>query len=109
MVQPGVIECSQYTMADVICVTGDVRLVGGSNPLEGRLEVCFFNQWGTICSGSWGQDEAGVICGQLGYSRIGTENTIILSIAMSPLCMYTCVTEQEVLSHDDCRIMSLCV
>ena len=60
------------TMADVICVTGDVRLVGGSNPLEGRLEVCFFNQWGTICSGSWGQNEAGVVCGQLGYARTGT-------------------------------------
>ena len=59
------------TMADVICVTGDVRLVGGSNPLEGRLEVCFFNQWGTICSGSWGQNEAGVVCGQLGYARTG--------------------------------------
>ena len=67
-----------YAMADVICVTGDVRLVGGTNPLEGRLEVCFFNQWGTICSGSWGQTEAGVICNQLGYARTGKYMIIIL-------------------------------
>ena len=67
----GIILNGLTTMADVICVTGDVRLVGGSNPLEGRLEVCFFNQWGTICSGSWGQNEAGVVCGQLGYARTG--------------------------------------
>ena len=56
---------------DVICVNGDVRLVGGTNPLEGRVEVCFFNQWGTVCSGSWGQSEAAVLCGQLGYARTG--------------------------------------
>ena len=85
------------TMADVICVTGDVRLVGGSNPLEGRLEVCFFNQWGTICSGSSGQSEAGVICSQLGYARTGTyisiqdhnyvivETTTFLSTGATPL------------------------
>ena len=39
--------------------------------MEGRLEVCFFNQWGSICGDSWGQNEAGVICNQLGYSRTG--------------------------------------
>lgn len=59
------------TVVDVICVTGDVRLVGGSNPLEGRLEVCFFNQWGTVCSSSWGRTESGVVCNQLGYARAG--------------------------------------
>ena len=59
---------STYLHTDVICVTGDVRLVGGSNPLEGRLEVCFYNQWGTICSASWSANEALVACKQLGYA-----------------------------------------
>ena len=52
-------------------MTGDVRLVGGSNPLEGRLEVCFYNQWGTLCSGSWGANEVLVACRQLGYAGAG--------------------------------------
>ena len=53
---------------DIICNNGDVRLVGGANPLEGRIEVCFYNQWGTICDSFWGNEEARVACRQLGYS-----------------------------------------
>ena len=60
------------SITDVICVTGDVRLVGGSNPLEGRLEVCFYNQWGTLCSSPWSANEALVACRQLGYAGAGS-------------------------------------
>ena len=53
------------------CTNGDVRLVGGSNPMEGRVEICYYNQWGTICDDSWDSTDAGVICGQLGHSSTG--------------------------------------
>ena len=62
--------CS-VTVIDVICSIGDVRLVGGSNPMEGRLEVCFYNQWGSLCSESWSANEANVACRQLGYAGAG--------------------------------------
>ena len=60
---------STYFFTAVICESGDVRLVGGSNPLEGRLEVCYFNQWGTACtrSGANEQTVADVACRQLGF------------------------------------------
>ena len=47
------------------CTLGDVRLVNGSSQLEGRVEVCFGNLWGTICHNSWDNRDAGVICKQL--------------------------------------------
>lgn len=52
---------------DVTCNLGDIRLVGGSNPLEGRVEVCAYNQWGTVCDDFWGTNDARVACRQLGY------------------------------------------
>ena len=47
------------------CDDGDVRLVDGSNALEGRLEVCFNNAWGTVCGNQFDSDTAGIICNQL--------------------------------------------
>ena len=48
------------------CNTGDIRLVNGTSPLEGRLEVCINNAWGTVCRESFSSDEANVACRQLG-------------------------------------------
>ena len=49
------------------CVTGDIRLVNGSVPTEGRLEVCYGGVWGTITSINFDHNDARVACRQLGY------------------------------------------
>ena len=61
---------SQLFSSVGICSNGDVRLVAGSNPREGRVEVCYNERYGTICDNGFDSYDARVICGQLGYSRI---------------------------------------
>ena len=50
---------------DGYCSNGDLRLVNGSNSLEGRVEICINNAWGTICTSSISEDDAEVICRQI--------------------------------------------
>ena len=53
------------------CTFGDVRLVGGSVPNEGTVEVCQYSVWGRVCDDQWNTDDARVVCRQLGYGTDG--------------------------------------
>lgn len=57
--------------ANNTCTDGDMRLVDGEGPNEGRLEVCFINHWGTVCDDTFGPREAQVVCSVLGYPAEG--------------------------------------
>ena len=67
----GTSSCSHTYDAGVICTAvpedqHPVRLSGGANMLEGRVEIYYNNKWGTVCDDHWTTNEASVVCRSLG-------------------------------------------
>ena len=54
-----------------VCEHGSIRLEGASSSSTGRVEVCINGTWGTVCSDFLDNNDASVICTQLGYSPYG--------------------------------------
>ena len=59
------------------CTGGEVRLVGGANFTEGRVEICLNDEWGTVCDQMWDGTDAAVVCRQLELEYIGKPIVVI--------------------------------
>ena len=51
------------------CTHGDMRLVGGRTPSEGRMEVCVNGLWKIVCDSSFGTNDVKVACRHLGFTN----------------------------------------
>ena len=63
-----------YTVAVQTCQRGEVRLENGTDS-AGRVEICLPHSdsnrtlvWGTVCHKGWDNNEARVVCRQLGFN-----------------------------------------
>ena len=60
-----------------MCLYSGIRLVGGPNDREGRLEVYHNEMWGTVCSYNFADVDARTACMSLGFGYV------VLNIAMT--------------------------
>ena len=45
---------------------------------HGAVEVCINGTWGSICSNYWNNNDASIVCRQLGYSLYGNDDNYII-------------------------------
>ena len=55
------------------CTNGDVRLMNGSTPSEGRVEICYEGVWGSVCDSGWDKWDAAIVCLQMGFQGTSTK------------------------------------
>ena len=78
-----VTEMSKIYLIEISnCVNGFVRLVGGNDTNEGRVEICSNGVWGTIYSGGWDIHDATVACRQLGLYQPYSSMYCVLQLIM---------------------------
>ena len=69
----GLVFCTPKAFLHEIVYTGLLlRLTGGSSYSEGRVEVNYNYEWGSMCDDGWDDADAGVVCRQLGIGSSGT-------------------------------------
>ena len=68
--------CDTCTIVSLIflylafCDHGSIRLTG-LDPLQGHVEVCVNGTWGSLCNDYWHNNDASVVCRQLGFDPEG--------------------------------------
>ena len=80
-----------------------LRLSGGRNDTEGRVEILYNGEWGTICDDFWDLDNARVVCRQLGFrTALGAPTRATFGRGRGPIWLDNVHCDGTEESIDDC-------
>ena len=65
-----------------------VQLIDGETVNEGRLQIYYNNQWGTVCDDHWTISEATVICHSLGFPGPDPNAFLLTRCVESFICSF---------------------
>ena len=92
------------------CEDGAIRLQGGLDSSNGRVEICKFRTWGAVCSDEWNDVDAKVVCRQLGYDPEGFHVYTIMAVRLHCLlhkitCMQYSGSCAYLFGHDHAKFI----
>ena len=61
-----------YNVYYCTCVGLLIRLAEGSYFYQGRVEISYNGDWGTVCDDGWDSIDADIVCRQLGFGSSGS-------------------------------------
>ena len=78
-----------------------IRLVGGTNRLQGRVEILYQGTWGTICDDGWDDIDTTIVCRELGFSNGTTARQDQFGSSLGPvwISQVSCLGNESKLSH----------
>ncbi|KAG7488757.1 hypothetical protein MATL_G00038090 [Megalops atlanticus] len=93
-----------HTVKSPAALTGHIQLRGGMNQFEGLVEVDIAGVKGGVCAKHWGNNEALVVCRQLGFMGTAVSARILENVGDLPVSVSFVKCHGDEQSLDQCEI-----